>query len=443
MAGLRERVRRALPEVRADLERLVRIPSVSAKDYPQEAMERSAEAVAEVLAASGAEARVLRHAGARPAVVGHVAGPAGARRVLLYAHHDVQPPGDAADWASPPFEPTERDGRLYGRGAADDKAGVLAHAAALRAWEGRPPVGVSVFIEGEEESGSEHLRLFLEAERELLRADAVVIADGGNWRIGTPALTTSLRGGMRVVLEVRTLDHAVHSGIYGGVFPDALTALARIVATLHDERGRVAVPGLVHGEADPLDLSEAELRAYAGARPGLQLIGDGTLTARLWMRPAVAVLGVDAPNVREAANRIVPVARAKIGLRVPPGQDTQAALRALTEHLLSHVPWGAEARVIPEDVGEPFQTRTEGHAYEAMHRALRDSWGVSAIEVGTGGSIPFLADFAEVFPGATLLVTGVEDPASNAHSEDESLHLGEFERACLAEALFFEYLASG
>ena len=440
-AELRERVRRVMPGVRTDLERLVRIPSVSAKTYPQEPLERSAECVAEILATSGVAARVLRHPGARPAVVGHVAGPPRAKRVLLYAHHDVQPPGSDADWTSPPFEPAEREGRLYGRGVADDKAGVLAHAAALAVWDGKPPVGVSFFIEGEEESGSDHLRLFLEAERELLRADAVVIADGGNWRIGQPALTTSLRGGMRAVLEVRTLDHAVHSGEYGGLFPDAITVLARVLATLHDDEGRVAVPGLVHGDADPLDLTEAELREYTGARPGLRLMGEGTLTARLWMQPAIAVLAVDAPPVREAANRIVPVARAKIGLRVPPGQDTRAAMRALTDHLLSHVPWGAEARVMPESIGEPFVTQLEGRAYQGMRRALAAAWGVPAVDIGTGGSIPFLAHFAEVFPGAELLVTGVGDPASNAHSEDESLHLGDFERACLAEALFFDFLA--
>ena len=440
---IREKVRRVMPGVRRDLERLVRIPSVSAPGHEAEPLRRSAACVAEILAASGARVRILEAPGGHPAVLGEVAGPPGAPRVLLYAHHDVQPEG-ASGWLTPPYEPAVRDGRLYGRGAADDKGGVLAHAAALRAWEGKPPVGVTVFVEGEEEAGSLHLREYLERERDALRADAVVLCDSTNWRVGQPSLTVSLRGAVKCTVEVRTADHAVHSGMYGGPLPDALTALARLLATLHDDRGRVRVPVATRDHADPLDLTEAELRRDAGARPGLRLLGEGTLTSRLWRQPAVSVLAIDAPPVRDASNQLVPVARAVVSMRIPPGEDGPAALATLTRYLEEQAPaatWGADVTITPGPSGQPFAMKADGPPYAAFRRAAAAAWGRAPLDVGTGGSIPFLADFAEVFPGAALLVTGVEDPASNAHSENESLHLGEFENVCVAEALFLALMA--
>ncbi|GMA89063.1 hypothetical protein GCM10025868_43130 [Angustibacter aerolatus] len=250
--------------MRADLERLVRIPSVSAQAFDQAHVDASAEAVADLLRQAGLDVEIVREGGA-PAVIGHLAGPEGAPTVLLYAHHDVQPPGDDADWTSPPFEPAERDGRLYGRGAADDKAGVMAHLAALRAHDGRPPVGVTVFVEGEEEDGSPSLGGILRAHRDRLTADVLVLADSMNWKIGTPALTTTLRGLVEAYVDVRTLDHAVHSGMYGGAALDATTAMIRLLGTLHDERGEVAVAGLHSGTAADLPYDEAE---PAGGRRG-------------------------------------------------------------------------------------------------------------------------------------------------------------------------------
>ncbi|HET7700658.1 MAG TPA: dipeptidase [Candidatus Limnocylindria bacterium] len=439
--GLARRIHDAMPGVRRDLERLVRIPSVSAPGHDPAPLVASAELVAELLRGVGADTRILRSPDGHPAVVGYVAGPPGAPTVLLYAHHDVQPPGPDSEWTSPPFEPTEREGRLYGRGAADDKAGVLAHVAALRAFDGKPPVGVAVFVEGEEEAGSERLRGYLEGEGDRLRADAVVVADGGNWRIGTPAITTTLRGVVACVVEVRVLEKAVHSGGFGGPLPDALTTLARLLATLHDSKGRVAVAGLVHGKAPALDLTEAELREQAGTRKGVTLIGEGGLTDRLWMMPAISVLALDAPPVHEAVNQLVPVARAKVSMRIPPGQDATKALDALVRHLEKHVSWGAELQVHRHPVGEPFASKTGGPAYRAMHGALSEAWGTKAVDVGSGGSIPFLFDFAELFPDAEILVTGVDDPQSGPHGPDEGLHLAEFERVCLAEALFLERFA--
>ncbi|MDQ3991478.1 MAG: M20/M25/M40 family metallo-hydrolase, partial [Actinomycetota bacterium] len=310
---LRRSVTDVFPGVRADLDRLIRIPSVSAPGFDPLHVRQSAVATAEVLETCGlAGVELLELDGVHPAVIGSHQAPPGAPTVLLYAHHDVQPPGDDAAWESPPFEPTERDGRLYGRGTADDKAGIAVHVAALRAHGGDPPVGVTVFVEGEEETGSENLGRFLERYADRLACDAIVLADSANWRVGQPALTTRLRGLVDCVVEVRTLEHGIHSGMYGGPFPDALTALSRLLATLHDDRGRVAVEGLVSEESDPLDLTEEELREQAGAVEGLELIGEGALTSRMWTMPAVSVLAVDAPPVARASNTLVPSARAKV-----------------------------------------------------------------------------------------------------------------------------------
>jgi acetylornithine deacetylase/succinyl-diaminopimelate desuccinylase-like protein len=438
---LRARVHELMPEIRRDLERLVRIPSVSALGHDPAPLVRSAECVADILKASGCETKILRAEGGHPAVVGYAGAAPGAPTVLLYAHHDVQPPGPDSEWTSPPFEPEERGDRLYARGVADDKAGVLAHAAALRAFGGKPPVNVAVFVEGEEEAGSDHLREYLDRERERLRCDAVVVADSGNWRIGTPALTTSLRGNVACVVELRVLDKAVHSGSFGGPVPDALTALSHMLASLHDERGRVRVAGLVKGSAPPLDLTEKELRVQAGVREGVKLIGNGGLTDRMWMMPAISVLAIDAPAVHDAVNQLVPVARAKVSMRIPPGQDGKKALDALVAHLEKNVPWGAQLRIERSSIGEPFVAKTGGPAYQAMHGALSEAWGTSAVDMGQGGSIPFLFDFAELFPRAEILVTGVDDPQSGPHGPDEGLHLAEFERVCVAETLFLAKLA--
>ena len=439
-AKIRERIHADMPRIQADLEALVAIPSVSAKDHDPAQLRRSADAVAEMLRAAGAETKVLRSDG-HPAVVGYVPAPAGAPTVLLYAHHDVQPPGPDSEWTTGPFAPTVRDDRLWGRGSSDDKAGVVAHVAALRAFSGRPPVGVAVFIEGEEEAGSENLRAYLESERERLACDAVVVADGGNWRIGEPALTTTLRGVVSCIVELRVLDKAVHSGQFGGPFPDALTAMARLLATLHDKKGDVAVSGIAKGKAKKLDLTEDELRGQAGARAGVQLIGKGGLTERMWMKPSVSVLAIDAPAVRDAINQLVPVARAKVSMRIPPGQDGKAALDALMAHLRANVPWGVEVSINSGSYGEPFVTKTGGRAYKAMKDSLSKAWGHKAVDIGAGGTIPFLFDLAELFPSAEIMVTGVEDPRSRAHGPDESVDLGELERTCVAEALFLERFA--
>jgi acetylornithine deacetylase/succinyl-diaminopimelate desuccinylase-like protein len=439
---LDQAVQQVLPSVRADLERLVRIPSVSADPAAAPHLRASADAVADLLSRAGLpEVEVLTVPQGQPAVVARRPAPPGAPTVLLYAHHDVQPPGDPASWDTEPFQPTERHGRLYGRGTADDKAGVAVHLAALRAHGDRLPVGVTVLVEGEEEIGSPTLAEFLDAYRERLAADVVVFADGANWTADVPALTTTLRGGTSVEVAVRTLHHGVHSGQYGGPVPDALTALCRLLATLHDERGDVAVPGLVRGTADPLDLTEAQFRADAGVVPGVRLTGTGGLTDRLWAGPAVAVIGLDAPAVQAASNTLIPVARAKVSMRVAPGDDAARARDALTEHLRAHAPWGAQVTVHPGAAAAPYAAHAGGPGYLAAREALTEAWGTPALDIGAGGSIPFVTGYAQVFPAAEIFVTGVEDPDTRAHGANESLHLAMFGRACLAETLLLRNLA--
>jgi cysteinylglycine-S-conjugate dipeptidase len=440
---VRTKVSSIFAGVREDLERLVEIPSISTAGFNPIPVRKSAHATAEWLRKSGlGEVQLLEIEGAHPAVFGAARAAPQVPTVLLYAHHDVQPAGPAGHWESPPFEPAERAGRLFGRGTADDKAGIAVHAAALQAWEGRPPVNVVVFIEGEEEIGSAHLPELLGRYGELLRADAVVLADFSNWAIGHPALTTSLRGIIDCVVEVRVSDHAVHSGAFGGPVPDALTVLSRLIATLHDENGDVAVKGLHIGPPSKLKVSETYLRRTAGVRPDLSLLGSGTLAHRLWARPAIAVLGIDAPSIDTAVHKLVPVARAMISVRLAPGDDTDRAMDAVEKHLRVEAPWGAEVSVVKQRVVLPHSIQPSGNSFEAYRRACLDAWGRLPVEPGTGGSLPCVAALSEAFPGAELLLTGPADPASNAHSENESVHLGDLEKSCLSEALLLGYLAA-
>ena len=439
--GLRDRVRELMPQLRSDLEDLTRIPSVSLDAFDQAHVEASAEATAELLRAEGLDVEVVREGG-RPAVIGHIAGPEGAPTVMLYAHHDVQPPGDEDLWDSPPFEPTERDGRLYGRGAADDKAGVMAHIAALRAHTGNLPVGVTVFVEGEEEIGSDSLPTILERHGEKLRADAIVLADSTNWAVGEPALTTTLRGMIRVVVKVDTLDHGIHSGMYGGAVPDAITALVRLLATLHDDEGNVTLTGLSEGEAADLDFPEERLREESGLLDGVSTIGSGSFLSRIWTKPSITTIGIDAPSVATSSNTLVPSASAKISMRLAPEQDDLAAFEILKAHLIEHAPWGARVEVTLDDRGLGFAADAQGPIYDEARAAFADAWGVQPVDIGVGGSIPFVAAFAEKFPDAAILVTGVEDPDTRAHGANESLHLEEFEKVCIAEAVLLARLGA-
>ena len=442
LAELRERVQAVLPGVRKNLEDLVRIESVSADPARAGEVQRSAEAVRDLFEAEGFTARITSADGGAPAVIARKPAPAGAPTILLYAHHDVQPENDHADWDTPPFEPTERGDRLYGRGAADDKAGIAAHLAAVRALGDDLAIGVTVFVEGEEEIGSDTLEALLKQEAEDLAADVIVIADSGNWDIGVPALTTSLRGLVRVDIEVRTLGHAVHSGMWGGLVPDSLMTLARLIASLHDDRGNLLIAGLHEGPAADVEYPEERLRAESGALKTIEWIGSGPIVERLWTKPALSITGLDAPQVFGASNTLVPAARARISLRIAPGDTTANAVECLRKHLDEHLPWGAELGFTVVDTGEAIAIDATGPAYDIARAAFTQAWdGVAPVDMGVGGSIPFIELFLRTFPEASVLVTGVEDPDTRAHGANEGLHLAEFERVCLAEALLLADLA--
>jgi len=440
--NLADTVRAQQPQVLADLRDLVAIESVSADPARADQVLRSAETVAQLLHdARCPDVRVV-DAGGAPAVIGRYPAPEGQPTVCLYAHHDVQPEGERPGWRTEPFVATKQGDRLFGRGASDDKGGFAVHLAALRAFDGRPPVGVTVFVEGEEEVGSPTLERMLAQEHEALAADVFVIADSGNWDGGQPAFTTTLRGLADCVVTVSTLDHAVHSGSFGGVVPDALTSLCRLLATLHDERGDVAVAGLATTEPPELDYPEERLRAESGLLDGVDWIGTGTVVERLWCKPALSVIALDATRVDKASNTLIPAARAKISLRVAPGDDAERALDHLEQHLLQHAPWGARVDVARGDSGEPARIAFEGPYAEAARSAFREAWSTEPVFTGQGGSIPMVAAFQEAFPGSTVLVTAVSDPDSRPHGANESLHLGDFERACVSEALMLQGFAS-
>ncbi|WP_045279973.1 dipeptidase [Microbacterium oxydans] len=442
-----ESVATGIPAALSDLGHLVRIPGMAWPAFDQTQLERSADAVAALAKDTGVfdEVQVLRAAipgtdeYGQPAVLATRAARNGKPTILLYAHHDVQPPGDDALWETPPFEPTVRDGRLYGRGAADDKAGIMAHIASIRAVSevlgDDLELGIAMFIEGEEEYGSRSFAQFLSDNKDALRADAIVVADSGNLDSVTPGLTVSLRGNARFTLRVRTLDHASHSGMFGGAVPDAMMATTKLLATLWNDDGSVAVDGMTARDTETPDYSEETLRDEAGLLPGTSPIGDGTILSRIWNKPAVTVIGIDATSVASASNTLLPEVTVVISSRVAPGQSASDAYDALERHLRAHAPFGAELTFSDLDFGDGFLVDTSGWAVGLTRDAMRDGYGVPPVDLGVGGSIPFIADLVREFPEAQILVTGVEDPYSRAHSPNESLHLDTFRNAVATEAL--------
>lgn len=445
LEALTDSVQGGLPRAIAELSDLVRIPSVSWDGFDPAHVQASAERTAELLRELDVFDTVTidRAPGddgvlGQPAVLARRAAAPGFPTVLLYAHHDVQPPGLDSAWSSPPFEPTLRGDRLYGRGVADDKAGVMAHVAAIRALTettGVPDLGLVVFIEGEEEFGSRSFGALLERHRELLAADVIVVADSDNWSVDTPSLTVGLRGNATFSLTVSTLQHASHSGMFGGAVPDAMLATIALLATLHDAEGSVAVAGMRSHDQEVPVITEQRLRDETGLLDGVTPIGRGDLLHRIWAQPSITVTGIDAPSVQNASNTLAPSITVKISARVAPGQTAADAFAALHRHLLDHAPFGAHLEFGSIDLGEPFLVDATGWAVDEARAAMIDAWQSEPVFAGVGGSIPFIAQLAESFPDAQVLVTGVEDPHTRAHSPDESLHLGVFRRAILTEAV--------
>jgi acetylornithine deacetylase/succinyl-diaminopimelate desuccinylase-like protein len=440
-------VRDLMPGLRADLERLVAIPSVAFPGFPDEPVRAAADATLELLREAGLHtAELVEIPGAPPAVFGQLPGPEGAPTVLLYAHYDVQPAGDDAAWTTPPFAPAERGGRLYGRGTADDKGGVVLHAGVLRALladGGTLPVTVKVIIEGEEETGRGTFQQAVAADPERFAADLIVVADSGNWKVGEPTLTTTLRGLAVVDIEVRTLAAPVHSGLFGGPVPDALIVLARLLASLHDDAGNVAVAGLQQGTWNGRPVDEGELRAAGAVADGVDMIGSGALADHLYLRPALSAIGLDAPRIEGATNAIVPVAKARISARLAPGEDPEAAQAAITAHLHEHVAWGAQLTTTPGEAAGGAVLAEDGPFAAAAAAAMAQAYGKDAVKVGSGGAIPLCVTLAQSFPRAEIVLWGAADDGARIHAADESVDLGDLERATLAEALLLRSLAPG
>ncbi|MCT6781729.1 dipeptidase [Streptomyces sp. CS7] len=442
-----ETVASLMPRAREELAELVAFQSVADPAvFPRSECEGAANWVADALHAEGfTDVALLDTPDGTQSVYGYLPGPAGAPTVLLYAHYDVQPPLDESAWISPPFELTERDGRWYGRGAADCKGGFIMHLLALRALkaDGGVPVSVKVIAEGSEEQGTGGLERYAEAHPELLRADTIVIGDTGNFRVGLPTVTATLRGMTMLRVQLDTLEGNLHSGQFGGAAPDALAAMIQLLASLRAEDGTTTVDGLT-GDADwdGIQYPEAEFRQDAKVLDGVELIGTGTVADRIWARPAVTVIGIDCPAVVGATPSVQASARAQVSLRVPPGHDAAEATKLLTAHLESRAPWGARVKVEQVGQGQPFRADMSSPAYTAMAEAMRDAYpGQEMQSSGMGGSIPLCNTLAGLYPEAEILLIGLSEPEAQIHAVNESVSPEELERMSVAEALFLRNYA--
>jgi acetylornithine deacetylase/succinyl-diaminopimelate desuccinylase-like protein len=442
----REQIAALMPRLTDDLRRLVAIPSVSAWGFPEETRGPLRDVYAEIVEllrdAGVGELRALELPGTAPIVVGELPGPPGAPTVLLYSHYDVVAAGEEAEWTSPPFVLTERGGALYGRGAADSKANVLVHVGALRAGGGRPPGGIRILIEGQEEVGSPLEDGYPSAHPEHFRADAILVADGGSIRAGEPSLTVSLRGDARITVDVRTLASNKHSGQYGGAAPDALTVLLCALASLWDQAGDVAVPGLRREEWTGASFTDEEFRALAEIENGLPIVGTGGIGSKIWTGPGITVLGIDCPAVEGAPASVQAHARAVLNVRVHPEQPAVEAQAAVMAHLSAQRPFGVPLQLRAGATGDGFRARSSGPAWDAMTAALRTAWGAEPVAIATGGAIPLVKAISDGMPEAALFVFGATDSFANIHGPDERLLPDEWEKAVFAEALFFSEMAS-
>ena len=445
-APMQETVAALMPQLKSDLARLVAIPSVSEWGFPEHtrpALLEAHQAVVELFRGAGVESfSSLELEGTAPVITGEIPAPDGAPTVLLYGHYDVVAAGDEALWTSPPFEASERDDAIYGRGAADSKANILVHVGALRAWEGKPPVGIKLLLEGQEEVGSPLEEGYPSEHPEVFRADAIVVADGGSIRAGQPSLTVSLRGDARITVEVRTLASNKHSGQYGGAAPDALVVLLRALASLWDEHGDVAVEGLRREDWNGESYTDEEFRKLAEIEDGIPIVGTGSIGSRIWTGASITVLGIDAPAVEGAAAAVQSHARASLNVRIHPQQSAKDAQDAVVRHLEAQQPFGVALELTAGATGDGFRAGASGAGWDAMTSAMEQAWGEPVVEIATGGAIPLVKAMSEGVPGAAIFVFGCTDSFANIHGPDERLLVDEWEKAVLAEALFFQELAN-
>lgn len=446
MTQVTEAVDELLPGLVEDLKRLTAIPSIAFDGFDPARVLEAHDLIVSMLRDAGVEQiDRLELPDTAPVLIATVPGPPGAPTVLLYSHYDVQPAGDESLWRTPPFEPTEIDGAIYGRGVADDKSNLICHLGALRTLRalGRPsPVTLKIVFEGQEEWGS----VFDEYPAQnpgRFDADAMVIADMGNIEPGVPTFTTALRGMAVVTVSLRTMAEPKHSGEYGGPAPDALIAMMHALATLHDEHGDLAVDGLQDDTwtgADPID--EAAFKEMTGIAPETPLMGTGSIADRLWSGPALTVVGMDVPAVEGAINAVIPYVRAKLSLRVHPRQDAREAQDALVRHLEALRPFGLALTVERGDIGTGFEATTVGPGYDAAREALRTAWGSDPIEIGSGGAIPLVSGLQRAVPRAEMLLFGAEDMHCNLHAPNERVMVDEVRRTVIAMVEFLDRFGS-
>lgn len=444
-AQLTDRVSELMPRIRQDLTNLVRIRSVSFPGFDPDRVEECANACVELLRGAGAtNVELVYGETGVPTVHADVLGPPDSPTVVLYAHYDIQPSGPVEAWESPPFEPQEREGRLYGRGAADDKSGVVSHIATVAAFEGKPPVNLRILLEGEEEAGGGFEEWPTTRPEMFSDATVAVINDMGNVRIGKPTFTTQLRGIVEGIVTIRTLAEPRHSGQFGGPPPDALMVMIGLLNSLQDAEGNCQIEGIPGSDWQGADVPEDVFRSLAGVEDGVPLVGDGSIASRLYSKPAVSVVGLDAPQVDTAPNAIIPVARAKISVRIPAGVDSEAATAALERHVHANVPFGIAAEFEPGLPANGCHAPVDGVAYNAYKRAMEASYGQETTTQGVGGAVPFMANLIEAFPDLEVLSIGAQDPLARIHVPNESIDLAELKHSILAQVLFLaEYAESG
>ena len=442
---LKSSVAKLMPKAKSDLERLVSFKSVANEAlFPLDECLAAAWYTAEALSGAGLQnVRLIDMPYGHPAVFGEAPGPAGSPTVLLYSHYDVQPPLDDAAWTTPPFELTTQGDRWFGRGAADCKGNFVALLTALRAYAGTFPVGIKVVIEGSEEQGLGELEDFVPEHPDLLRADAILICDTGNFEAGLPTITSSLRGVTSLTVTVRTLANPMHSGVFGGAAPDALVALIALLATLHDEQGNTTISGLPSDQQwTGVQYEPERFRQDATVLDGVDLLQGGSVADLVWARPSVSVLGIDCPPVSGSSNVLQAEATARLSLRVPPGIEVRAAQQLLVEHLQRFAPWHVRLEIKEEGAGPAFATRTDGAAFTALRDSLAEAYGKPSVVQGSGGSIPLCSVFQTVYPDAEIMLIGVEEPQCMIHAPNESVDPAEIERTALAIALFLNRLAA-